>query len=113
MAASRGLRLLHASRRVELKRLMRVNDGEQEFTAYLNQMRDIARAQPVSPKLLDGLRPVSAVDLNDDPEWRFAPVGAISHIERDVINVHQLVRRHLMGSCFSQWCSASWICFFR
>ena len=90
MAVSRGLQLLHASRRVELKRLMRVNAGEEEFTEHLKQMRDIAHEQPVSPKLLAALRPVSSADLNDDPEWRFAPVGAISHIERDVINLHQL-----------------------
>ena len=90
MAVSRGLRLLHAARRVELKRLMRVNEGEDEFAGYLQQMRDIGHEQPVPSGLLSKLRKVSADDLARDPEWRFAPVGAISHVERDAVNLHQL-----------------------
>lgn len=90
VASARGLQLLRAARRVTLTRLMRVNEGEEEFTGYLKQMRDVAHERPVSSELLRGLRTVSSADLKDDPEWRFAPVGAISHVERDVINVHQL-----------------------
>lgn len=33
---------------------------------------------------------MSTEDLERDPEWRFAPVGVISHVERDVINLYQL-----------------------
>ena len=76
MAVSRGLRLLQAARRVELTRLMRVNEGEQkDFAEYLKQMRDIACEQPVSGTLLQELRKVSSDDLETDPAWRFAPVG--------------------------------------
>ena len=77
LAISRGLRLLHAARRVELKRLMRVNEGEEEFAGFLLQMRNIGHEQPVPSGLLDKLRKVSADDLAHDPEWRFAPVGVI------------------------------------
>ena len=76
MAASRGLRLLHAARRIELTKLMRVNEGEEEeFAGFLRQMRNISHEQPVSGTLLHKLHQVSAADLQRDPEWRFAPVG--------------------------------------
>ena len=90
MALSRGLRLLQAARLVELKRLMRVKEGETKFTEYLTQMRNVADERPVSAELLQGLHQVSSDDLNRDPEWRFAPIGVMSHIERDVLNLHQL-----------------------
>ena len=35
---------------------------------------------------------MSATDTKDDEEWRFAPVGVLSHLERDVINVDQMYR---------------------
>lgn len=75
MAAARGLQLLRAARCVTLKRVMRVNPGEDEFLKHLNSMRDIDSMQPVPSELLHSLRKVSAADLAVDPEWRFAPGG--------------------------------------
>ena len=89
MAAARGLQLLQSARRVELRRLMRVAEGEEAFTAFLKEMRNTDAEQPVPAKLLSGLHTVSADDLEAQPDWRFAPVGVMSHIERDVINIHQ------------------------
>ena len=69
---------------------LRVKEGETKFTEYLTQMRNVADERPVSAELLQGLHQVSSDDLNRDPEWRFAPIGVMSHIERDVLNLHQL-----------------------
>ena len=44
----------------------------------------------INSSFIDKLRTVSAADLKEDDEWRFAPVGVVSHIERDAINFHQL-----------------------
>ena len=90
MAAARGLRVLHAARRVELTRLMRVEKGEEKFVQFLKQMRDTDAERPVSPGLLESLRPLSGEDVRADPQWRFAPIGVMSHIERDTLNFEQL-----------------------
>ena len=83
-----GLKLLKAARRVELKRLMRAVE-DQPFVEAQMKMRDTNVEQPIEPAFLDALRTVSPKDLQEDDEWRFAPVGVVSRMERDVINVAQ------------------------
>jgi hypothetical protein len=36
------------------------------------------------------LRTVTLDDIERDPAWRFAPIGVLTHIERDTINLEQL-----------------------
>ena len=83
---ARGLQLLKAARRVELKRLMRAVD-DPEFVKLQEEMRDTTAERPINSSFIDKLRTVSAADLKEDDEWRFAPVGVVSRMERDVINV--------------------------
>ena len=44
---------------------------------------------PITEKFVKGLKPISRSDIVNDEEWRFAPVGVLSHLERDTINVRQ------------------------
>ena len=88
-ASARGLELLRAVRRVTLKRLMRAKD-DPDFIEVQRQMRDPDVERPVPGAFLDKLHTLSAADLAEDEEWRFAPVGVLNHLERDVINVAQL-----------------------
>ena len=91
-AVTRGMTLLHMARRVELRRLMRVLNGEKAFVSLLTQLRNPNVEQPVSAELLRRLeqQQVTPADLEKDPGWRFAPVGVLSHLERDTINMHQM-----------------------
>ena len=73
------------ARRVELVRLMRAKDDPAFIEAQL-RMRRTDIAQPVSDEFAEALKAVSAADLAADEAWRFAPVGVLSHIERDAIN---------------------------
>ena len=45
---------------------------------------------PITEKFMKGLKPISRLDIVNDEEWRFAPVGVLSHLERDTIYVRQL-----------------------
>jgi hypothetical protein len=45
---------------------------------------------PISDLFLDQLHPVTVDDLRNNVAWRFAPVGVLSHVERDTMNLHQL-----------------------
>ena len=81
-----GLKLLKAARRVELKRLMRAVD-DANFVKVQEEMRDTTAERPISSAFLDAMRPVSAKDLEQDDGWRFAPIGVVSRMERDVINL--------------------------
>ena len=89
IAKNRGLKFLKSAQRVELKRLMRARD-DPAFIDYQLQMRRTELHHPVPDALLQQLRSVSRNDLEEDAAWRFAPIGVLSHIERDVINVIQL-----------------------
>ena len=89
-AKQRGLALLCAARRTELVRLMRAR-GDEQFIAYQRQMRRAADRQPVPDAFVRALRRVSAADLAADGAWRFAPIGVLSHIERDALNLAQLM----------------------
>ena len=88
-AKARGLDLLRAARKVELKRLMRAA-GDEPFIEVQRRMRRTDVAQPVDPDFLKKLRTVTAADIAADESWRFTPVGVLSHLERDTINVAQL-----------------------
>ena len=88
-AAARGLQLLQVATRVQLERNMRVKADEKDFLEVLQHMRKTGIERPVPTKLMRRLRKVS----DDDHEsWDFAPVGVLSHIERDSINVAQVKR---------------------
>ena len=87
-ARANGLQLLRSARRVVLERLMRAKDDE-AFVEVQKHMRDTHKRHPVPPMFVEGLRQLSAADIANDPEWRFAPVGVVSRHERDVINASQ------------------------
>jgi hypothetical protein len=89
MAKNRGLNFLKSAHRVQLKRLMRAKD-DPAFIDYQLQMRRTELHHPIPDEFLQQLRTVSPRDLEEDAAWRFAPIGVLSHIERDVINVAQL-----------------------
>ena len=86
---ARGLTLLRSARKVTLLRLMRAA-GDEAFIGVQRQMRRTDVAQPVDADFLKGLRAVNAADLRADEGWRFPPVGVLSHLERDTINVAQM-----------------------
>ncbi len=88
-AKQRGIQLLRSARRVDLKRLMRAKD-DPEFIDHQLRMRQTELQHPVPDRFLDSLTTVTVKDLNDDPAWRFAPTGVLSHLERDYINLSQL-----------------------
>ena len=92
-AACRGLQLLQAAPRIVLTRLMRVDADDPDaeaFTQVQLHMRRMDVEQPVPDALMRRLRAISTADLAEDEEWRFAPVGVLTHIERDTINIAQV-----------------------
>ena len=88
-AKSRGLQLLQKAKRIELTRLMRAQ-GDRTFIEYMKAMRRTHVTHPIPQAFLDKLEPVSAKDVQQDGAWRFAPIGVLSHVERDAINHAQL-----------------------
>ena len=64
--------------------------GDQVFIEFLKEMRRTDTMQPVSDAFLQRLRCVTIEDLVADISWRFAPIGVLSHVERDTINHAQL-----------------------
>ena len=81
--------MLRGAPRVELKRMMRAK-GDQVFIKFLKEMRCTDTMQPVSDAFLQHLRKVTMEDIVTDISWRFAPIGVLSHVERDTINHAQL-----------------------
>ena len=88
-AKARGLKLLRSARHVELKRLMRAQ-GDQVFMGYMKAMRRTDVTQPIPDEFLSKLQKVTTADVAKDGAWRFAPIGVLSHVERDTINHAQL-----------------------
>ena len=88
-AKNRGLGLLKSARRVDLIRLMRARD-DPAFIEFQLQMRQADSLQPIPDAFLEQLHRISPLDLQKDAAWRFAPVGVLSHVERDYINLFQL-----------------------
>ena len=74
--------MLREAPRVELTRMMRAK-GDQIFIGFLKEMRRTDTMQPVSDDFLRHLRCVTIEDLVADISWRFAPIGVLSHVERD------------------------------
>ena len=81
--------MLREAPRVELTRMMRAK-GDQIFIGFLKEMRRTDTMQPVSDAFLQNLRRVAKEDIVADISWRFAPIGVLSHVERDTINHAQL-----------------------
>ena len=88
-ANHRGITLLSAAKRIELHRLMRARD-DPDFIAIQLQMRKTEMLHPVPDDLLKQLHTVTLDDMASDPAWRFAPIGVLTHIERDALNLEQL-----------------------
>jgi hypothetical protein len=88
-AKRRGIILLSSARRVELKRLMRARN-DPDFTAVQLRMRQTELLHPVPGDFISKLRTITLNDIEKDPAWRFAPIGVLTHIERDTINLEQL-----------------------
>ena len=88
-AAARGIKLLCSARRVILTRLMRAQ-GDKPFIAFQLHMRRTDVDNPVSQALIDKLHTVRRKDLLCDEGWRYAPIGVLTHFERDFLNVFQL-----------------------
>ncbi len=89
-AKQRGIKLLTSARRVDLKRLMRARD-DQAFIDDQLQMRQTGLRHPIRDQFLAQLHTVSDADLESDATWRFAPVGVLTHVERDFINLQKLL----------------------
>ena len=85
----KGLKLMEDATRVHLTRNMRAR-GDPEFIGFLDRMRDTNSQQPVADEFVQKLRPLKAADVNKDPSWRFAPVGVLSRLERDTLNIGKL-----------------------
>ena len=84
-----GLRVLRAAKRVNLTRLMRAKD-DPAFIGFQLRMRQTELLHPIPDAFIDSLGPVSRKDLQEDAAWHFAPIGVLSHVERDYINYRQL-----------------------
>ena len=52
------------------------------FVEVQKRMRNTELDRPVCPEFLESLSAVSGDDVEADPEWRFAPIGVISRLER-------------------------------
>ncbi len=89
-AKQRGVNLLTSAKRIELKRLMRSRD-DPEFIDIQLQMRKTELLHPIPDSFLQQLRTITPEDLAIDPAWRFAPFGVLSHVERDTININQMI----------------------
>lgn len=88
-AATAGLDRLADAPLVELFRMMRAKD-DPEFADAQRYMRRTDVDQPVSCSFLKRLGPVSAADLENEPEWAFAPIGVLSTFERNTLNLAQI-----------------------
>ncbi len=88
-AKRRGINLLSSARRVELKRLMRARNDPYFIDVQL-RMRQTELLHPVPGDFISSLRTITLNDIENDPAWRFAPIGVLTHIERDTINLEQL-----------------------
>ena len=84
-----GHRLLVQARRYNLTKMMRAKN-DPEFQECQEKMRDTSSPTPISESFVRKLQPVSITDVQDDEGWLFAPVGVLSKIERDAINISQL-----------------------
>ena len=88
-AEGRGLKLLQSAKRIDLWRIMRAKEDE-KFVEIMQKMRRTDEDRPIPADFLKNLKPVTQSDINKHSGWRFAPVGCLSHIERDTINHVQL-----------------------
>ena len=84
-----GLQFLASAKLVNLKRLMRA-EGDAAFINQQLHMRRTDISQPVSDEFLAGLFPVSEEDIKQDESWLFAPIGVLSNIESDSVDLAQL-----------------------
>jgi hypothetical protein len=60
------------------------------FIDFQLAMRQTHKMHPISDLFLGQLHVVTVDDVRNDAAWRFAPVGVLSHVERDFINLNQI-----------------------
>ena len=84
-----GYLWLLSARRYELKKIMRA-EGDPAFIQAQLLIRDTSISKPVTIDFVRSIPPVTKRDLRQDETWQFAPIGVLSQIERDSINVAQL-----------------------
>ena len=88
-ALKRGLNLPRKAQRVDFKRQMRARN-DPAFIDFQMKMRRTNVVHPIPDMFLQQMRTVSKHDLEEDAAWLFAPIGVLSHVERDAINLGQL-----------------------
>jgi hypothetical protein len=88
-ALKRGLNLLRKAQRIDFKRQMRARN-DPAFIDFQMKMRRTDVVHPIPDMFLQQMRTVSKHDLEEDAAWLFAPIGVLSHVERDAINLGQL-----------------------
>ena len=86
-----GARIMAEARRFQLKINMRARD-DPPFAARQLHTRDTLAADPLTRDFLDSIGILGADDIEKDPLLCFAPVGVMSHFERDYINHKQVYR---------------------
>jgi hypothetical protein len=89
-ASAAGLAVLKSARRFLLTRIMR-SDNDEVFTRCQNALRDLTVQFPITASFLKHIKKLSIADMQD-PRWRFAPIAVMSRVERDKLNMLQLVR---------------------
>ena len=86
----RGLRALRRFKLVELWRILRAL-SDPAFAESQMAARRLDVSDPFAQSgLLDRVRVLSREDCTSDESWRFAPVGVLSHVERDFGNAAQV-----------------------
>jgi hypothetical protein len=86
----RGLRALRRFKLVELWRILRAL-SDPAFAESQMAARRLDVSDPFAQSgLLDRVRVLSRQDCTSDESWRFAPVGVLSHVERDFGNAAQV-----------------------
>jgi hypothetical protein len=88
-ALKRGLNLLRKAQSIDFKRQMRARN-DPAFIDFQMKMRRTDVVHPIPDMFLQQMRTVSKHDLEEDAAWLFAPIGVLSHVERDAINLGQL-----------------------
>ena len=87
----RGLSALRRFKLVELWRILRALSDPAFAESQMAARRLDVSAPFAESGLLDRVRVLSRQDCTSDESWRFAPVGVLSHVERDFGNAAQVV----------------------
>ena len=86
-----AVRMLTDATRFELKRNMRARN-DPEFIKDQIAMRDTTSDSPITKRFLESITTHNKAGDVNDIAWTFAPIGVLSHCERDHLNYVQLKR---------------------